>query len=190
MAVNRYDQRKNLEAAEANAINTEYVRVDLISGVDTARLRALIRSYLDQRILFYETRDDGQLRQIDVQTERLQADLWSIIQGLGKSQPNPMVAMAVSGMNDVLNAQGYTQAAWWNRIPTAAWGLMWAIAVCSNVLVGYGARRFKSEAILFLVLPLVLAISFFLIADIDSPRGGVIRVEPLALTYLAETLPP
>jgi hypothetical protein len=29
-----------------------------------------------------------------------------------------------------------------------------------------------------MVLPLVVAIAFFLIADIDSPRGGVIRVSP------------
>src|SRR5262249_40006322 len=30
MAVTRYDQRKNLEEAEANAIGTEYVRADLL----------------------------------------------------------------------------------------------------------------------------------------------------------------
>jgi hypothetical protein len=28
-----------------------------------------------------------------------------------------MVAQAVPDVNDVLNSQGYTQAAWWNRIP-------------------------------------------------------------------------
>jgi hypothetical protein len=27
-------------------------------------------------------------------------------------------------MNDVLNSQGYTQAAYWNQIPTGAWVLM------------------------------------------------------------------
>src|SRR5208282_4819526 len=30
MAINRYDQRKNYEEAEANAIGTEYVRADLL----------------------------------------------------------------------------------------------------------------------------------------------------------------
>jgi hypothetical protein len=39
-----------------------------------------------------------------------------------------------------------------------------------------------------LVLPLVVSISFFLIADIDSPRGGVIRVQPQNLTSLAHSL--
>jgi hypothetical protein len=100
-----------------------------------------------------------------------------------------VAALVVSGMNDVLNAQGYTQAAWWNRIPPAAWVLMAAIAVCCNFLLGYQARRAEAEAILLLVLPLVVAIAFFLIADIDSPRGGVIRVQPQNLTSFALSLP-
>jgi hypothetical protein len=98
------------------------------------------------------------------------------------------MALVVSGMNDVLNSQGYTQAAWWNRIPIAAWGLMLLIAVCSNLLVGYGARNSRMERFLLLVLPLVVSISFFLIADIDSPRGGVIRTNPQNLLSLSESL--
>ncbi len=58
MAIGRYDQRKNFEEAEANAIGTEYVRADLLPAADGARVRALLANYLDQRILFYETRDD------------------------------------------------------------------------------------------------------------------------------------
>ena len=34
----------------------------------------------------------------------------------------------------------------------------------------------------------MVAISFFLIADIDSPRGGVIRVSPQNLISLADSL--
>jgi len=87
-----------------------------------------------------------------------------------------------------LNSQGYTQAAWWNRIPSAAWVLMGVIAICCNLLVGYGARRAEAERVLMLVLPLVVSISFFLIADIDSPRSGVIRVQPQNLISLAQSL--
>ena len=36
--------------------------------------------------------------------------------------------------------------------------------------------RARWQSKLFMVLPLLVAIAFFLIADIDSPRGGVIRV--------------
>ena len=177
MAISRYDQRKNYEEAEANAIGTEYVRADLLPAADAAKVRALLRNYLDQRVLFYMTRDEQQIRQINARTAQLQTELWSAVLAPAAAQPTPMVALAVSGMNDVLNSQGYTQAAWWNRIPIAAWGLMAAIAICCNVLVGYGARNVKAEGILLLVLPLVVSIAFFLIADIDSPRGGLIRRE-------------
>jgi hypothetical protein len=89
-------------------------------------------------------------------------------------------------MNDVLNSEGYTQAAWWNRIPGEAWGLMAAIAFLCNLLIGYNAH--SRAAFLNLVLPFVVSISFFLIADIDSPRLGIIRVVPQNLERLAQSL--
>ena len=41
---------------------------------------------------------------------------------------------------------------------------------------------------MLLILPFVVTIAFFLIADIDSPCGGVIRVNPQNLASLVETL--
>jgi hypothetical protein len=188
MAITRYDQRKNYEEAEANAIGTEYVRADLLPSADAPKVRLLLRNYLDQRILFYITRDEQQIRQINARTSQLQTELWSAVRAPAAAQPTPMLALAVSGMNDVLNSQGYTQAAWWNKIPIAAWTLMAAIAICCNVLVGYGARNPKAKGIQLMVLPVVVSISFFLIADIDSPRGGFIRVHPQNLESLVESL--
>jgi hypothetical protein len=186
MAVSRYDQRKNYEEAEANAIGTEYVRADLLPTAEATKVRKLLRGYLDQRVLFYTTRDAQHLRQIDTNTTQLQNELWSTVEVGAGAQPTPTIALAVSGMNDVLNSQGYTQAAWWNRIPVAAWGLMAAIAIGCNLLVGYGAHRTNGR--LFLVLPLAVSVSFFLIADIDTPRAGVIRVQPQNLISLSLTL--
>jgi hypothetical protein len=190
MAITRYDQRKNLEEEEANAIGTAYVRADLLPSADAARVRALLKEYLDVRIEFYETREPQRLPDIAARRAKLQADLWTIVQRAATAQPSAVIALAVSGMNDVLNAQGYTQAAWWNRIPPAAWLLMIIIAVCSNVLIGYGTHRTKARWLLLFVLPLVVSISFFLIADIDSPRGGVIHVLPQNMKSLAQSLRP
>jgi len=188
MAVGRYDQRKNLEEEEANAIGTEYLRAGLLPAADATRVRTLLVNYLDQRVLFYTTRDESELEQIDAKTAKLQAELWSVVQAAALAQPTPPMALAVAGMNDVLNSQGYTQAAWWNRIPTAAWALMMAIAMCSTMLVGIGTRDAGGGSRLLLVLPLVVSIAFFLIADIDSPRHGVIRVIPQNLLSLSQSL--
>jgi hypothetical protein len=186
MAGGRYEMRKNYEEAEANAIGTEYVRGDLLPPEDAARVRALLREYLDLRIRYYITRDSGELEKINADTTRLQNDLWVAASGPAKAQPTPVAALAVSGMNDVLNSQGYTQDAWWDRIPGAAWGLMFGISLFCNILIGYGARRFEWR--LFIVLPLVVAISFAFIADIDSPRGGLIHIHPLNLESVQQSL--
>jgi hypothetical protein len=188
MAITRYDQRKTLEEAEANAIGTEYVRADFLPAPNAAKVRGLLRDYLDQRILFYKTRDDQELAQIDAATAQLEAELWSAVQIPAAAQPTPPLTITAMGMNDVLNSKGYTEAAWLNRIPTAAWCLMAAIAVCCNLLIGYGARRGGARTALLVVLPLVISISFTLIADIDSPRGGVVRVHAENLTNLTRSL--
>jgi hypothetical protein len=185
MAVSRYDQRKNYEEAEANAIGTEYARADLLPAADASRVRELLKKYLDQRILFYTTRNRQRLEKINADTARLQKELWSAVQSR-TAQPTPLVALAISGMNDVLNSQGYTQAAWWNRIPIPAWGLMATIALCCNLLIGYGARR--REARIFLILPFAVSIAFCLIADIDSPHAGAIRVAAHNLESLSQAL--
>jgi hypothetical protein len=97
-----------------------------------------------------------------------------------------VTALVLSGMNDVLNSQGYTEAAWRNRVPLAAWMLLVVIAFFSNLLLG--VRSEQRSWILLLILPIALSVSFFLIADIDSPRSGIIRVHPENLQLLADSL--
>ncbi|HMK64893.1 MAG TPA: hypothetical protein VK564_03805, partial [Thermodesulfobacteriota bacterium] len=156
MAINRYDQRKNYEEAEANAIGTEYVRADLLPGAEAEKIHTLLGKYLKQRILFYTTHDKKILQQANATTTQLQDELWAVVKNSAESRPAPIIALVASGMNDVLNSQGYTQAAWWNRIPFAAWALNIMIAICSSLLVGYGMRDLKAEVIMVFILPLVI----------------------------------
>jgi len=51
-----------------------------------------------------------------------------------------------------------------------------------------GTRRPAAGIIRSMVLPFVLSISFFAIADIDSPRRGLIRVRPQNLISLVHSL--
>lgn len=188
MAIDRHDQRKVLEEAEANAIGTEFLRVDLLPPQVGAQSKDLLIQYVDQRILFYSKESPERVREIRRRTDELQAALWNAILPSVRSQPSATMALVTSGMNDVLNAQGYVQAAWWNRIPSTAWSLMIAIAICANLLVGFGARNFKKNTGLFMIFPFIISVSFFLIADIDSPRDGVIRIESRNLLALKSNL--
>jgi hypothetical protein len=188
MAVNRYDLRKIYEEQEANAIGTEFVRADLLPAADAAKVRAMLVSYLEQRMLNYNIRNEDRARQINLQTSRLQTEMWSAVSMPAAAQPSPVMALVLVGMNEVLNSQGYTQAGWWNRVPIAAWILLIAISMFCNLMIGYAAHR--NSTFRFLILPIALSLSLFLIADIDSPRGGVIRIHPQNLKALSESLHP
>lgn len=188
MAVSRYDLRKTYEADEAAAIGTEYDRADLLQSADAQRVRRLLEAYLTQRLLFFTNREPDRGPQIDRQTILLQRQMWSAVHAAALAQPNPLTALVVSGMNTVISSAGDTQAAWWNRIPSEAWALMGVIAILCNLMLGFTAGELKRRGSLY-VLPLVTAIAFFLIADIDSPAGGgLIHVTPQNLLSLQRTL--
>ena len=126
------------------------------------------------------------LEQIRAETDKLSAGLWATARSDASARPTPVGALVVSGMNDVLNSADNTTAAWLNRIPVPAWWLLVAIGIGSNFTIGLGAKRFNGS--LLLILPLTIAVSLFLIADIDSPRGGVVEVAPQNLNRLAASL--
>ena len=188
MAVTRYDLRKTLEEAEANAIGTEYLRADLLPAADAVRMRTLLKAYTDERLLFYRASDYGHLEEVNARTAQMQNELWAAVRGPALAQPTPISALAVAGMNDVLNSQGYTQAAWWNRIPHAAWGLMIAMARLLQLphrLRGTQREGGAADA------PDPAACRFdFVPADrgYRQPRGGVIHVMPQNLQSLADSL--
>jgi hypothetical protein len=190
MAISRYDLRKTYEEAEANAIGTEYVRVDSLPATDATSIRVLLRSYLQQGVLFYLAHTEQEFQQINVRTAQLQKELWSAVRTPVADRPTPVDALAMAGMNDVLNSQGYTQAAYWNRIPTAAWALLFTMAIGCCLLIGYGSRSAKAGSKLLPILPLGASIAFMFIADLDAPRHGIIRVRPQNLDSLAESLHP
>jgi hypothetical protein len=188
MALDRYEQRKDFEAAEANAILTAYQRADLLPAGDAARLRSLLRSYLDQRVRYFDARWPHEVDSATATGAALQGRLWSAATRPALANPNSVTALAVEGVNRVVESQGDTQASWSNRIPGTAWMMMGAIAIFSTLLVGIGLRKGSGFSHMLMVLPMVIGIAFFLIADIESPRMGIIRVVPKNLAGLVETL--
>jgi hypothetical protein len=131
------------------------------------RLLAQLRSYLNQRIAFYQADDEKEVQQINTRTATLENELWFATRAPAAAQPNPVTALVVSGMNDVLNSQEYAQFGFWNRIPKGSWALMLAIALACNLLIGYGSRSVTAGTRLLPILPLLVSIAFMLIADID-----------------------
>ena len=184
MSIARYDLRKGLEEAEANALGTLYMRAEILPEKNKDSIQKNLRLYAQERVNYYSIPDSSSLQKINAVIGKAQNDLWSEILPFVKNQATPTNALLMSGMNEVENSLGDTTAAWKNRIPTVAWMLLGIIAICSNLLIGFNSKNFKNDRIFFLFFPFVVATSFYLIAEIDSPRGGIIKVEPENLQRL------
>lgn len=188
MAVNRYDLRKTLEESEANAIGTEYARADLVDAATGAKIKSALLRYTKLRLANYTTRAPDALATIVRDTSNVETELWQLATQVAKDQPTPIGALVVAGMNDVLNSQDYSEAVRINHIPLGAWYLMIIIALLGCVMQGYGAKGKLTKGLLITILPATVALSLALIADIDSPKGGLIRVEPRDLTRLLQSI--
>jgi hypothetical protein len=186
MAVSRYDLRVFDEEAEANAIGTEYLRLDLLPPDTTAAARALLRTYLDERLAFYQDRDPDREAKNDVQTIETMTALWNAIAPEVKVRQTQTDALVASGMNDVFNSQGFTLAAWRNRLPVEVWMLLLLIAAGCNFLIGFGAERLSP--VTHAILPVTAALAFLLIADVEGPRNGFVRVQPVNLNDLVAAM--
>lgn len=188
MAVGRYDTRRNLEEAEANAIGTEYARADLADPATSAAIKAALVRYVKLRLADYRTGNPIELARINKATADLQSELLRMATQVAQDKPTPISAVVVAGMNDVLNSQDYAEAARINHIPVGAWILMIVIALFGCVVQGYGAKGNLRSGLLLTTVPITVALSLALIADIDSPRGGIIHVQPQNLERLLLSL--
>lgn len=186
MAVNRYDLRKSLEESEANAIGTEYLRLDFMPPETAARARALLRTFTDQSIAWYALIEtDGATRNAN-ETATTMSALWAAIAPGVDARETTVAALVASGMNDVLNAYGFTLAAWRNRLPVEVWLLLIVVGAGCNFLIGFGAEKLSPAT--HAILPITASLAILLIADVEGPSNGFVRVRPENLIDAAASM--
>ena len=186
MAVSRYDLRKSLEESEANAIGTEYLRLDFMPPETAARARALLGTFTDQRIAWYALIDTDEAARNADETAKTMTALWAAIAPGVDARQTTVAALVASGMNDVLNAYGYTVAAWRNRLPVEVWLLLIIVAADCNFLIGFGAEKLSSAT--HAILPIAASLAVLLIADVEGPSNGFVRVHPENLIDAAASM--
>src|SRR5262249_12603501 len=108
MAISRYDLRKAYEEEEANAIGTEYLRADLLPEASREKVKQQLVQYLDLRIQKYSSDASQDTTQLGLHATQLQNEMWNSVSSLAATRTDPVMATVVTGMNDVINRQGYT----------------------------------------------------------------------------------
>jgi hypothetical protein len=182
MAVTRYDLRVQLVVDEANLIERVWLRTDTLPAPLNQQSRALLASYLQVRL---EQRraglDPAAIDMAETRADQLQAQLWEVAVKAAALNRDVISNTYMSELNEMFDMQTRRSEARGNRIPVEAWLLLIFIAIVSTSLAGYeiGAETLgeRGRRWMLNVLPLVLAAVLMLIADLDTPRSGLIRVD-------------
>src|SRR5262245_57294014 len=186
-----YKVRQALIVREANAIGTAFLRSGLLPETPRRELQALLRQYLDSRILTEEVvAEPSKLAEAIQRSARLQAALWPIASRYIAGRPaTPLDSWVLQGLNEVIDAHGDRLAAAEYHLPSVILWLLCVLALTAPALTGFGSglRGRRSAYSTGALAVLVTAVILVIIA-LDSPRPTFIRLSQRSLIQLRDSL--
>lgn len=184
----RFEERRNALIEEVNAIGTCYLRSQMLPPQIGSDVRKLLRGYVALRV--EGAASHTAIGPASRKSEDLHTQLWQQAVKATESDRSAVTALFVSSLNDVidLHTKRVTYALR-GRLPDVIWLALGLITTLSMSVLGYlgglsGSRR--SPAVLAVVLTFATVLT--LIADLDRPGEGSLRLGPQMMIDLGRQL--
>ena len=183
MAVNRYEGRRALVVQEANAIETTYLRAELLAEPSRSRSLGLLERYADAAIALAEqVPGTDPFDEIAVRMNGLQRQLWGEAGDAVRGAPEATAPrLYLESLNDMIDTHTARVGSLKNRVPGTVMllqvvGSAVALGALSLYLALLG-RGLTTALVSAALVFLILYISF----DLDRPHRGFITVPDSAL---------
>ena len=188
----RHKVRQALIVREANAIGTAFLRSGLLEETPRRELQALLRQYLDSRILTEEViAEPSKFAEAVQRSERLQAALWpTASRYIAGRPPTVLDSLVFQGLNEIIDVHTERLAAAEYGLPGVILWLLCVIALTGLALTGFanGLRGRRSAYGTGALAVLVMAVILVIIA-LDSLQGqSFIRLPQTSLIQLRDSL--
>lgn len=177
----RYDAKRALVREEAVAIRTAWQRADFLPETDRAEAVTWLRQYVDVRVRFAQagSLEPERVQSLLSETERLQVQLWNMaVANARKDMNSDVAALYIDSLNEVNGLHASRVAIGIQaRVPGEIWLALYSITILGMLSVGYqtgiaGSKR----SIAWPILGLSFALVFVLIAALDRPDSGILKV--------------
>jgi hypothetical protein len=179
-AAARFDVRRELIVEEANAIGTAYLRLDLLPPEAQASLKELFREYVRGRLeVFRKLPDVAAAKEELAKSTTLQSQIWQqAVAACRAADYQPATILLLPALNEMIDITTTRTMAAQTHPPAIIFAMLCVMALAASLLAGYGlagagSRRRMHE----IVFAATIAISVYVIIDLEYPRGGLIRVE-------------
>lgn len=189
LAAARFDTRRQVLLDEANAIGTTYLRAGMLPERGE-QIRGLLREYVAVRL---EAVGSGKVNEGVLRSEDIQQKVWLQAETLGQTNENSIVVgLFVQSLNQMIDLHAERlQAGLRSRIPGPIWLGLFAVAALSLATMGYHAGLSGTRRSLAIVaVAVTFSVVIELIADLDRPQEGVLRVSQQALLDVQRSMTP
>ena len=179
-AAERFDGRRHLIVAEANAIGTAWLRLEVLPAESQPALRELFRQYVDSRLAAYRALPDVEAAQAELDRgAELQKRIWSGAVEAARFAPTPAATnVMLPALNEMIDIVTTRTAAPYMHPPLAIYLLLFILALLGAAFAGAAMAGGKRRSTLHVFgFAAIMAVSAYLILDLEFPRFGLIRVD-------------
>ena len=178
-AADRFEARRALITDEANAIETAWLRVDLLDRADQPALRAGFRDYLDARLAFYAQLPDERAAEPELRrAEQIGATIWALAVDAAQRGVPGAVPVLMPALNAMYDIETLRKVALVTHPPLPIYGLLMVLAlVCSSLAGHHAASNARHPRVLPLMFAGISSLAIFVILDLEYPRAGFIRID-------------
>ena len=189
MAGTRFVERRSLLIEEAVSIGTTYLRASMLPMPYRDHARQLLRQYVDARLNLNEANvNTPPFNEAAEHSKRLQEDLWLDAAAVAQNDRSAVTATFINSLNETIDLHEKRVAAFENRIPLSIWFLIVSVSLIAVFTRGCTiTSRFWLTLIL---VPITIALVVALIADLDTPSRGLIRLDQRAMQRLKADMHP
>ena len=188
LAGSRFEDRRQVILSEANAIGTTYLRAAMLPEPMRTEVKNLLREYVDLRV---ETvQQPGNLTQALSKSEELHERLWAQAVAVTEKDRSPIAAIFVESLNEMIDLHATrVQAGLRSRVPAVIWIVLYVLAILAMEMIGYHAGLANSRrSIAAVALIIGFSLVLFLIADLDRPGQGMLRVSQQSMIDLRKSM--
>jgi hypothetical protein len=179
-AASRFEDRRHMITAEANAIGTAYLRIDLLSAEAQIEMRDLFIKYLDLRIDTYSHGGDtATAYKAYNSTVLIQNEIWKFAcrSCQDSAAATDACKLLLPSLNEMIDITTTRLMSTRQHPPSIIFILMGVLCLLGALLAGYGMSGNKVRNLLhMIVFSAVMSLTIYVILDLEYPRLGFIRV--------------
>ena len=177
MASERFDHREEVIIAEANALETTYLRCDFLPPSEEAACRDLLIRYAALRVEFYEAAHHAdKVRSVNERSERLHGELWELVRRGQLAEDTPAFALTAAATNELIDLHTDRVAAQRRIVPALITWLTLFLCISWGGFAGYvcGLAEVRQHAS-WLGFAVLASVVVYVSIDLDRPGRGLIR---------------